>query len=136
MKWTSKSYISYSIIPNKGQCSESDFQTYSICFKTFILTGILTYFFFLIFDSGLVPPKCRCLTECFLLIVFLLCLLWYYSPFSICPVFSLQFLDSRQTCRVFIQTWEEQLWPQQSRVHGEGAAEQRGLPEWHLSGSG
>lgn len=94
-------------------------------------------FFLNDFDSVLVPPKCHCLTECFFIDCIFVMLAGVLQSFlSICPVFILQFLDSRQTCWVFFQTREEQLWSQQSRVHGEGATEQRGLPAWRLSDAG
>lgn len=54
------------------------------------------------------------------------------SSLSICPVLSPQYLDSGG----LLQTREEQLWSQRSRVHGEGAAGQRGLPAWPLSDGG
>lgn len=59
-------------------------------------------------------------------------LLQLFPMASMTPVHSLQLPDGDQSCAAPVWRRSECVQPQQSRVHGEGAAEQRGLPTWGL----
>lgn len=70
-----------------------------------------------------------------LVLYFLLCIqCCSLTPVSVTPVFSLQLTDGGQTCAVRLRRRRGPVWSQQSRVHGESAAEQRGVPARRLPG--